>query len=54
MQDKRKTGALGQQGFWYRALVDAKKAEVKRYMQERGCSVPEAIDRVPGIRVGEG
>jgi glycosyltransferase involved in cell wall biosynthesis len=42
------------QGFWYRALVDAKVAEVKRYMQERGCLVTEAIDRVLGIRVGEG
>lgn len=39
------------QGFWYRYLVDAKVAEVKRHMQATGCDVATAIERVLGIRV---
>ena len=39
------------QGFWYRYLVDAKLAEVKRYMREHGADVTTAIERVLGIRV---
>ncbi len=39
------------QGFWYRYLVDAKVAEVKRQMQATGCDVATAIERVLGIRV---
>lgn len=42
------------QGFWYRYLVDAKIAEVKRYMKNSNIDVVEAIDRVLGIRVCEG
>lgn len=39
------------QGFWYRYLVDAKVAEVKRHMQATGCDVTTAIERVLSIRV---
>ena len=39
------------QGFWYRYLVDAKVAEVKRSMRESGCDVVEAIERVLEIRL---
>ena len=39
------------QGFWYRYLVDAKVAEVKRQMQVTGCDVVAAMERVLGIRV---
>lgn len=39
------------QGFWYRYLVDAKVAEVKRYMAASRCDVATAIERVLGIRV---
>lgn len=39
------------QGFWYRYLVDAKVAEVKRQMQTTGCDVVTAIERVLEIRV---
>lgn len=39
------------QGFWYRYLVDAKMAEVRRYMLERGVGVTIAIERVLGIKV---
>lgn len=39
------------QGFWYRYLVDAKVAEVKRYMRERECGVVEAIRQVLDIQV---
>ena len=39
------------QGFWYRYLVDAKLAEVKRYMREHDADVTTAIERVLGIRV---
>lgn len=39
------------QGFWYRYLVDAKMAEVKRYMETTGCDVTTAIEEILGIRV---
>lgn len=39
------------QGFWYRYLVDAKVAEVRRYMAASGCDVTEAIEHILGIRV---
>ena len=39
------------QGFWYRYLVDAKVAEVKRVMRETGCDVVGAIERVLEIRL---
>lgn len=39
------------QGFWYRYLVDAKLAEVKRHMQTTGADVRTAIADVLGIRV---
>ncbi len=39
------------QGFWYRYLVDAKLAEVKRYMKANGCSAPVAIQDVLEIDV---
>jgi len=42
------------QGFWYRYLVDAKTAEVKRYMKEHRVDVVVAIERVLGLRVGPG
>ena len=38
------------QGFWYRYLVDAKVAEVKRAMRESGCDAATAIERVLEIR----
>lgn len=37
------------QGFWYRYLVDAKLAEVKRYMRENDCDVITAIRTVLNI-----
>lgn len=40
------------QGFWYRYLVDAKVAEVKRHMARTGLSVVPAIEEVLGIDVG--
>ncbi len=40
------------QGFWYRYLVDAKVAEVRRYMRENDVDVVTAIDRVLGVKVG--
>ena len=40
------------QGFWYRYLVDAKVAELKRYMREKDVDVVTAIDQVFGIKVG--
>ncbi len=40
------------QGFWYRYLVDAKVAEVRRYMAVSGCDVVDAIERVLEIKVG--
>lgn len=39
------------QGFWYRYLVDAKMAEVRRYMREKGVSVERAVEVVLGIRI---
>ena len=39
------------QGFWYRYLVDAKVAEVKRYMADTGCDAVEAIEQVLEIKV---
>jgi glycosyltransferase involved in cell wall biosynthesis len=38
------------QGFWYRYLVDAKVAEVKRCMREADVDVETAIGRVLGVR----
>ncbi len=39
------------QGFWYRYLVDAKVAEVRRCMRKEGCDVRAAIEQVLDIRV---
>lgn len=39
------------QGFWYRYLVDAKVAEVKRYLTTNRCEPAEAIERVLGIKL---
>ena len=39
------------QGFWYRYLVDAKVAEVERYMKERDVDITTAIADVLQIRV---
>ena len=39
------------QGFWYRYLVDAKVAEVKRYMLAQDCDITTAIERVLDIRI---
>jgi glycosyltransferase involved in cell wall biosynthesis len=39
------------QGFWYRYLVDAKVAEVKRYMKTSGADVVTAIERVLGVNL---
>mgnify|MGYP000872340978 CR=1 FL=1 len=39
------------QGFWYRYLVDAKVAEVRRCVRDEGCDVQVAVERVLGIRV---
>lgn len=39
------------QGFWYRYLVDAKLAEVQRYMKTHGVDAPVAIEKVLGIKV---
>ncbi len=41
------------QGFWYRYLVDAKVAEVERYMREEHCDVVEAIAAVLDIQLGQ-
>jgi len=41
------------QGFWYRYLVDAKVAEVQRYMREKDVDVVVAMERVLGVKVGE-
>jgi glycosyltransferase involved in cell wall biosynthesis len=40
------------QGFWYRYLVDAKVAEVKRHMAQSGTNVETAIKDIFGIDVG--
>ena len=39
------------QGFWYRYLVDAKVAEVKRYMRQNNVKVEVAIESVLGIQI---
>lgn len=39
------------QGFWYRFLVDAKLAEVRRVMRESDLSVSAAIEKVLDINV---
>lgn len=39
------------QGFWYRYLVDAKVAEVKRYMWVHGVDIRTAIMQVLGLKV---
>lgn len=39
------------QGFWYRYLVDAKIAEVKRCMASEKTGVVEAIEMVLGLRI---
>lgn len=39
------------QGFWYRYLVDAKVAEVERYIAQRGCSAVEAIEQVLEVKL---
>lgn len=39
------------QGFWYRYLVDAKVAEVKRYMRESNCNVIVAIKHILDITI---
>lgn len=39
------------QGFWYRYLVDAKVAEVRRCMQTTGCDAATAIEQMLGIQV---
>lgn len=39
------------QAFWYRYLVDAKMAEVRRYMCLEGVTVTTAIERVLGIKI---
>lgn len=38
------------QGFWYRYLVDAKVAEVKRYMRNNDADVKTAIEQVLEIK----
>lgn len=37
------------QGFWYRYLVDAKLAEVRRYMAQTGASQEDAIREILGV-----
>jgi glycosyltransferase involved in cell wall biosynthesis len=39
------------QGFWYRYLVDAKIAEVERYLADHRCAPQEAIERVLNIQL---
>lgn len=39
------------QGFWYRYLVDAKVAEVKRYMEAEGVGIEQAIRKVLGVEI---
>lgn len=39
------------QGFWYRYLVDAKVAEVKRFMNQHDTDVKSAISAVLGIKL---
>lgn len=42
------------QGFWYRYLVDAKVAEVRRYMRVNDVGVLVAIELVLGVKVETG
>ncbi len=37
------------QGFWYRYLVDAKLAEVRRHMAQQQCTVSQAAEAVLGL-----
>lgn len=39
------------QGFWYRYLVDAKVAEVKRYMTENNSDIVTAIQQILNIKI---
>ena len=39
------------QALWYRSLVDAKVAEVERYMVEKKVDIADAINAVLGIRL---
>ena len=39
------------QGFWYRYLVDAKAAEVERYIRDTNCDIQTAIQNVLQITV---
>lgn len=39
------------QGFWYRFLVDAKVAEVKRHMRQENMEVKQAIHAVLGVKI---
>ncbi len=39
------------QGFWYRYLVDAKVAEVKRYMKTEGVTIEQAIKNVLDVEI---
>ena len=39
------------QGFWYRYLVDAKVAEVKRYKEKRGVDIEQAVQDVLEIEL---
>lgn len=41
------------QGFWYRFLVDAKRAEVRAYMARHGMDAPTAIREVLGISLAD-
>ena len=41
------------QGFWYRYLVDAKVAEVERYMRANGVNVETAIREVLAVELGK-
>lgn len=41
------------QGFWYRYLVDAKVAEVKRYMRDHRSNVLVAMEQVLGVKVNK-
>ena len=40
------------QGFWYRYLVDAKLAEVRRHMADTGAVPADAIRDVLGVDIG--
>lgn len=38
------------QGFWYRFLVESKVQEVKKYMQESGINLSDAVEKVLEIK----